>query len=337
MKNSGFIVVILFGAAALSCKVDPNKAFKEAVLKYKKGESQNFSDLEKYFIKSVSDEELLISDYEIDGNILFTQSRGHLNIFLPVKKKFILQKNIKVKSLDVNDKYGVISSGKKIYLYNSEDEYKVFNPKNPGEIEQVLIYGNRIIYFSDMKTYYFNVMNRRSEMLVNKNFKPPYEKFYKVYLFKDAHYLGILLGTAGIYNLSIVDLKKEALIKENMRLSSYRLFFNNGTIYYLEGSAGQWKLVKYDLKKGSKDVLTSFDDIIDIIFTPDSVMIEKKKGIVAYNYNGLLYNTPFKYRLSGVSGNNIILKYKTVTYIADTDNVNMKLKQLNDELPGIFR
>ena len=232
-----------------------------------------------------------------------------------------------------------ISDGKKIEIYDLIENYKrnITPGGGKNQVKSIAVFADMVIYYAKNQLHTFEASTLTEGLLTGESFKPPYKKLYNVFLDKHDNFLSVLLGIAGSYYLSVVDMEKSRVQVKNIALSSSKFHMNDNKIYYIQGTSGNWKIYRYAVIDKSKKHLRTFKDLVDIEFTSKGYIFETSKGLFLSEYhNSKSVKIPFNYKLAGKCNNHISLKYNKNTYLVDIKSLIDNISYLKEVIPEII-
>jgi hypothetical protein len=326
----------------LQCAPDGEKRFASGVELYNNGRiPEAVNEFEAGImafvsIKSFSDPNIISCD-----NALYIRDAEIIKIIYPVKVKIKTTRDYNIVSFDPVLYRSAVTNSADIKIYDGEGSLKkIISPlenKNKN-IKSVLLDNNSIIYFIDSIIYTCNIDTGEAMTVTGQKFDCPFaDTFYSVKFYLSGKSLAAVIGMAGVYNLSIIDLDKNAVLIKNKEIASSKLFFSGDDIYYIIGKSGSWTLNHLSIKKNITVRISDFSDLVDVEFSNAGIMFENKLGVWFLKYDGdKPDNLPFRYELAGGCGGRSLLKYKDDSYAADMKIFQEKIDYLKNAAPQIF-
>jgi hypothetical protein len=333
-------IIILLCALFLSrCAAGPDKKLNEAIEQYLSDNTGGLQVLEREFIKNVSVDSVEIPGVQTNGNVLYTLKGNRINILYPSRLTLSLLEGDEVKMAYLTGEYCAIAGNTQLSIFDAGGGHIIDNAigDNVHPIRAIIILGDNVVYYRDKKLYTYNMVLKTSQQFIKDTFPPPYDKYFTVTLYKAGKLLGVNAGMAGSYNFSIIDLANEAVLVDNMSLSSSRIQMNGMYMYYITGKTGSWELVEYSLGQKKKKTIDSFNDLMDIGLAPEGYMYACKDGLYASEYGGKKTVIPFRYELAGTYRDMILLKYRDAWYVASMRKLLSSLNKVKERAPGLFK
>ena len=335
LKKIGIVICVLFFS---HCSLDPERKLNNAVDEYLAKGFRALQSLEHEFINYVSIDSVDAQHVNTNGNILYTLQENKIEILYPVQRKLSILDGTAVKHAYITRDYCVITDGIQLCIFNGEGSHK--NDETIGDkkhaIKSILITGDNIIYFKDQKLYLYNILLNTSEQFIKESFSSPFAQYYAVDMIKIDNRLGVLVGIAGLYNFSVVNLTNESSVLKNLPMTSSKLSMDAKQVYYMAGNAGNWELIQYSLEQKKKKSVEKFNDILDIELFPGAFVFENKSGLWAAEYGKDKIRIPFPFQVVGKYRDRLVLKSRELYYIVDMKKMLSCLMNIKARAPDLF-
>lgn len=322
----------------ISCKKDFKIALENAIRRYISGDKTAFADIEENFINTVSVLTIQMEKKIVLSKIALIRDKNSYEIIYPQSFK-IRKENLNIRIADYNDDIVALSDGLRIYVADGEGE--IVKTVKPGieasRIKDIVIIGNKIIYYFDEKLYYYNYRSDENGIHCNKKLSPPYAKYYKASLGRiDDNNISVVTGAGGLYYLYIYNSALGEIWNKKYKVSTPKLLCLDNSIYMVKGNAGNWKLVKLDLFNKSEKVIDSFSNISDIELIPEGYLYHIGETLWYKNFMGNKFKIPFKYSINGIINNHAVLKFHNRLFVINWKKMQRKLRHFMAVMPEIF-
>ena len=335
LKKIGIFICVLFFS---HCTLDPDKKLNNAIEEYLAKGFRALQSLEYEFINYVSIDSVEAQHLNTNGNILYTLYENKIEILYPVKRNLSILDGAAVKHAYISKDYCVITDGIQLCIFNGEGGHK--NDETIGDkkhsIKSILVTGDNIIYFKDQKLYLYNILLNTSEPFIKDSFPAPFAQYYAVDMIKIDNQLGVLVGIAGLYNFSVVNLTNESVVLKNLPMTSSKLSMDARQVHYMAGNVGNWELIQYSMEQKKKKSIEKFNDILDIELFPGAFVFENKNGLWASEYGKDKIRIPFPFQVVGKYRDRLVLKSREIYYIVDMKKMLACLMKIKARAPELF-
>jgi len=154
---------------------------------------------------------------------------------------------------------------------------------------------------------------------------------------KSGDFLAVNCGHAGVYSLSVVDLKsKKAAVKDFANASS-AFGLSEGTLACITGATGKWSLVGYDLGTKTKVPVRSFTSLRDASFAGEYAALTDETGvIVAHVRSKKLLRVPFEIGIAGSAGDRFLVSWEKEKRLVDPKAFFQGLERISAAAPSLF-
>lgn len=346
MKKQAIILLLFLApglfSVLLQCTPYAEKKFNSGSELYKKGEiARAGREFEAGVFSYMSKAAFSETGISSCGEALFIREDNMIKLIYPLEITIKAAGDFNIISYDAVSGRLAASNGIDINIYNQEGKAeKIISPaENDGDkVMAILLNKNNIIYFIDSVIYSCDINSAEAKSITEDKFYRPYkDPFHLVFLKKSGENLAVIIGIAGIYHLSVVDLNKNKTLIKDKTISASKIYLDNEYVYYISGQAGKWALNKISLKTKKSDSLAKLDDISDIEYSAEGLLYENSGGLWFYNYgNEEHQKIPFKYSLAGSYDAYPLLKYEDDTGIADMKIYLEKVGYLKENFPRLF-
>ena len=336
MPSMRFFFLLAIVCIVTSCG-NPEKKLQSLAEKYAAGDASTAEKIPGAFINAVSEVWFSSDGLTSNERILYYRSDTNMSVVYPEKKKLVMD-NIDSSSFEYENGVFAENSGRFLMINdlnrNAKKEIEFENDKTP--IRSVLIAGDTVIYYSGARLYSVDLASGKKDSYLKNDFPAPYPKYYSVKMTRSEKKICLLAGSAGSYNLSVIDTDSKSAPIKNTPASSSKLHLQGKYLYYIAGGTGAWELVKMDTSARTKAVVTKFNDLSDIELYGGCCLFENTRGLWSCNYEGKKIIIPFGYQLFGKVNGKALLKYGSRVYLADAGQVFEKAVKLKEKAPGLF-
>jgi|GEM_PF-6404575 len=328
------VAVLLF----ISCGKDAGEKYSGAVERYRSGEKSALADMEKYLVRAVSRERLDGKDTYCENGLLFSRKDNKLKILYPRRVSITLESADmdRIRSMDEDNL--VLCDGLNCRIYDSGGSETASIPGGEGkeEITAAAVHGGLVYFLRDKKMFVHDPAAGTNETLTGESFSAPYEKYYAGRMLFVGDRLCLVLGIAGSYNISIIDLAKRSVPARNIPAASSKVHMDDQFLYYVSGTTGAWSLVRRRIADGKPETLMSLKNLVDLEIVTGAAVLETKTGLSVASTDGKEIKVPFKYGLKGSANGLALLEYDGDIYAADAAMLYGMLKELEVSVPGLF-
>ncbi|GEM_PF-3261078 len=171
----------------------------------------------------------------------------------------------------------------------------------------------------------------------SESFPPPFSGGrYTVRLCSRGGLLVLVVGAAGQYNLSAVDLARGAVVFKNKQAASSKLLLHDKHIYYISGGSGAWSLCRLSWDGRERREIAAFPSLVEIEIFPEGVVFEDKKGVCIKEYSAKIMRLPFSYALHGGIGGYGLIEHRGALHVIEARRFFRGIERLRAMLPELF-
>jgi hypothetical protein len=330
MNARNFIITLSLMVVSLNpgaCMLNPDWKLTHAVDQFRDGSESSTADIASALIESATVDELDIPGLRSNGNVLYTMDTAEMTIQYPDRNTFTLTEGGEIKHLDRSSDYTVISDEIQMAVFNSDGSHRqdetAGDAKNP--ISSLVIAGDSVLYYKNNSIYNYNIIHHVSET-----------KDYTVHMTVKHDKLIVIVGIAGLYYGSLINLENQSVIIKNISMASSHYHLGTNALYYMGGNTGNWQLICLALNTKSKKTIDRFSDITDIHLAAGGYVMENNAGLWAASYGAPAIHIPFTYELSGVYRDRVILTYRGASHIIDMKKFITDLTSMKQTIPALF-
>ncbi len=176
---------------------------------------------------------------------------------------------------------------------------------------QYILQGDRLLYRTDDGT-----VTRVLDVPVTG--LSPSQATCRAFVQKSGDFLAINCGNAGVYSLSVVDVRQKKLLCKDVPNASFRFSSSGDSIAYITGASGSWSLIRMNIACRETKAVCRFSGLEDIAFAGEYICIyEKGKAQIGELKSEKFYNFPEGYDLRGAVGGDFLMKYNNTAYLLD--------------------
>ncbi len=346
IKMYGQVVIsLLFFISILSiqCTPDAEKKINSGIELYNKEEVANAkeeleSGLFAFSSKNTLDDNPKIS---IGYNVIYKRHEDSLIINYPIKVEINIDKNYKIIYYDPDSKRLVLSNGIDINIYNNEGlltKVIATSIDDKNKVKSVILINDKLLYFREKRVYVYDYATNNHKLLTKERFFCPVKGSYYIIKFhKTKSAIAIIIGMAGVYNMSVLDTIDSSILLKNHRISSSKLLFNDDNIYYITGKTGKWTLRKISIRSKKRTKLLEFDDLLDVEFSDAGFLYENRNGLWLYDYSSKKpEKIPFQFELAGICNGRPLIKNRGKIYPVNMKIFIDKIAYLKRVTPALF-
>jgi len=321
-KNFPYSAAILFFLTAFlqftNCSKTPDEKFDITLKKLSEGDAAAARQISELLLLAVSPQTFSGNEIYCDTEILWEKSGGSIDVLYPKKGSFKLQSDGMNRVRAVDHDNAVFSDGVDIFIFAWDGKLKK-RIKAGTKHEQVLalaVSGGTTYYFKNNKIYSASE-NSDEKLFIKNTFIPPYSKLFNSYMYTNGNTLGLLLGVAGSYHFSAIDIEKQRVIAANIRMASSKLYLMEDSVLYMSGSTGNWNLSRFTFKTGAKKDYQRYKDIEDVEIFQNEIIIKNSSVSYIGSAGKKDYAMPNEYHFRGACGPLALIKYGNVFYGAE--------------------
>jgi len=329
-----------------SCSRTPAEQFEDAVKSYQKGENRDkgFAEIQNKLLQYASSKVFTAKGIEHTDTFVYGKKNGTCEVLYPPELSFPVSKDHMVAYYDRETKRIACSDGHAVKVYDENggtagevapEEKK----KKIIDVASVIVYKDNLIFYRDGRLM-GNLLQTESvrPFLEKQSFPPPFSNMpFNVMMERSGDLVSVNVGNVGMYNVSVIDLKKREILLKNRRVSSMRTRLCGNTLYHIAGDTGIWKLVRYTIKEKKSEVLVSFREILDVELFDSGCVVMKKDSVELMDYTEkrfvpLIFPIVFKGRCDGL----MLLDDNGKHMLADFRKIYEKLTYLETAIPAFF-
>jgi hypothetical protein len=274
-----------------------------------------------------------------DGNVLWKQSANAVKVLYPQQADFELLTGEMNLMRYAGPEDMIFSDGMDIFVFDWKGSLK--NRFSAGEeknaVEAISLHGSDIFFYRNSRVYRCPARSSSPELFVNDTFKPPYSGYFNAAFFQKGKILGLLLGIAGDYCFSSIDMESGRVINSNIRMASSKLSLREDGALYIYGSTGNWFLARFTFSSGRRELLQQYRDLVDVDVFDNMLIAEDGNGLWILRPGGEHHNIPFAYELKGACGRYAVMKYGASLYCVDVESFYDRILKVEEAMPDIFR
>ncbi len=279
---------------------------------------------------------------ECGQNFLYLHKKGQLSVFYPESVTFPLPDEWTALAFDPASRGIAVTDGKTIRVLDQRGKVrKEFPPYDSakGRVTGLSLSGNRLVSYRDEVVRVADI-EKGEEKKPAKGVKlpPPSTGLAPgAFIEQSGDRIAVSIGNIGTYNLSVIDLQKDAFLLKGKPVSSKRYYFAGESVTYVGGTIGRWAIVRLALPQGAPETFLQFGDAVDVEIFRDGAALLKNSGLWMLNYGTrAVTRVPFDYSLVGRCGDNIVIHYGEAIAVADFRTFMDSVERVKKELPDLF-
>ena len=328
MLNKGFsysVVVLFFLAAFLqftNCSKTPAEKFDIALKKISEGDVQAVKQIEGLLLEAASPQTFSSGEIYCDTEILWEKNGGSIDIVYPKKGSFKMQNGGMNSMRAIDDNNAVFSDGADIFIFAWDGKLKKrikAGAKNESILALAVSKGS-VYYLKNSKIYSISE-NNDEKLFIKESFIPPYSKLFNSYMYTKGNTLGVLLGVAGSYHFSAIDIEKQKVIATNIRMASSRLYLREDSVLYMSGNTGDWALSRFTFGTKTRKDYQRYREIEDVEIFQNEIITKNSSGIRIGSAGKKDYAMPNEYQFKGACGPLALIKYGNAFYGVDPEKL----------------
>ncbi|PKL38578.1 MAG: hypothetical protein CVV44_11915 [Spirochaetae bacterium HGW-Spirochaetae-1] len=333
------VAAVMFAVLLLiTCGNNAGEKYSKAVERYRSGEKSALADMEKNLIRAVSRERLNGKGTYCENGLLFLRKDNKLKILYPREVSITLESADmdRIRSMDEDNLVLCDGLNCRIYDRGGSETASITGGEGKEEITAAGVHGGLVYFLRNKKMFTHDPVAGTNDPLTGDSFSPPYEKYFAGRMLFVGSRLCLILGAAGSYNLSVIDLEKNAPIVKNVSAASSKVYMDDRFVYYVSGTSGSWSLARRRIADGKPETIMSLKNLIDIEIVTGAAVLETKTGLSVANPDGKEIRVPFNYGLKGSAKGLALLEYDGDIYAVDAAVMYGMLKELQESVPGLF-
>lgn len=326
-------MIMMIAFCMFGCTPRTERELNNAIEAYRNNENGACERIEKAIIMKVMEKEFNSHIITANNRIAYVVENSNIIVKYPFERVVKIKYADAIKHISISKNAVIYSDGSFVKVMNSQyKKGKVIYTKKDA-IQAVWTGTDSFIFFSNGNVYYMDKTNESPSLLLKESFNSPYPKYYNVRLTYKNGRLCIVIGVAGIYYCSMIDIETKKVLFKNLPSSAARYAIVGNKFYYLEGSTGQWNLNRYDITKKSKKKIDTFKSLHDIQILSTGYIFKTNKELYISNYDQL-YVIPYKYTIVDTVGDYIIMHYANRTYIIPFAKLYKEIHTVQSIIPN---
>lgn len=146
----------------------------------------------------------------------------------------------------------------------------------------------------------------------------PSQATHRALMLKSDDFVAVNCGHAGVYSLSVVDVKQKKLLCKDLPNASFRFGLWSESLFYIVGASGNWSLIRMKFAGRETKMVCRFSVLEDIAFANEYICVfERGKAQIGRMEFEKFYDFPEGYDLIGAAGNDVLMKYNNRAYLLD--------------------
>lgn len=332
MKKGLFIGTAIAGAALFfACGSGTEKKFEAALAKYceSRSESDRSGAIQRLVEHALRREFPLASVAE--NGAVYVREKNALRFLWP--KSFPIHQREEFRFIGADLSTGAVGFSHKneIALFDGSGD-SVFSGNLPGSGDVMamafshdghyILHGNRLVHRAVDGT-----VTQVLDIPVTGSL--PSQATCRALMVKSGDFIAVNCGHAGVYSLSIVDVRQKKLMAKDVPNASLRFGFWDGSIAYVTGGAGNWALMRMDVLTKKNEIIRRFTSIDDIAFAEKfACAIEKGALLVGNLESQEFYWSADAVDMQGVAGDCFLLKKNNVALLVGAATLFDGLKKV---------
>lgn len=336
-------ILILFVGIALftaGCSKNSNKELKAAIESYRNNENGALERIQQALINSCTLSEYDDQSIRSHGRVVYTVRSNSLKTIIPEKHEITLPVQFPVDSMsiDVSKNYIGIMDGKALLVFNEAAEMgqPIIIGDEKEKVTDLLLNDNYIYFYKEYRLHVYDFKNEKHYLASNDTFLAPYPKLYSTSLKRNNDKVCLVIGMAGSYYISIINIVNKSVLQKNIMAASSKCMLLSDKLYYIEGGAGNWDIVSYQFDKKSKIKVSHFNDISNIHVGRTGYFSENKKGLYYAIYGQKQRKVPFKISIVEIGESFLLVKMNNRIHLVDSEKLFVSLDDLARQIPDIY-
>ncbi len=222
-----------------------------------------------------------------------------------------------------------------IFIYHDGELVKTV--EHDDDILAITLKTGSVFFYSAKKLHRYTLEEDSSSLVVEASFSPPSDlKEYRSCLHLHGNRLILTVGIAGIYNISVINLKTGDITIHNQRVATWKIHTVDDGIFVVSGSSGSWTLKKISYSGKTMETIHSFSSLHDIFLMDGMYLVNTPDGIMFSNYEKSLHFFPFTFGLQCATPDYLFIRTAKSQYLLDAKEMKKVLTRLRKETPELF-
>ncbi|MBN1499989.1 MAG: hypothetical protein JW982_07535 [Spirochaetes bacterium] len=344
-KTDKILIAAVLLLLSSGCRKSPEELYQNAVEKYKSSK-----DLEaKIFLTQSllqnssfhTTSKFARQDFIEYQNCVY--SIDEKKLYLENSSSFAPEGEIAFAAFSQSENLLVLSDGFSLDFKTFDDQKTINSVKVADDevsIDGLSILEKNIFYFYKRNIFKYDFMEGKSiKLFADETFSPPFSKnIFITNIIQIGAYIGVTVGNAGSYNLSLMNSATGKIIRKNVKTASGQMKFYNNQIFYITGATGKWKIESYNLSDGNTSTLIEFKQLKDIRFSGDYIFICEDDYYYIFDMTQNLKLPVFRdIPIEDFRSTYIVLKYMDSYYFCNTDALFSNLAKIQIDIPGFLK
>ncbi len=341
-------VIALCAAAAVTCSIagcgnNFDRKINRGIGLYREGKlKEGEQEIAVNILRRAARFSMKYRHVECGQNFLFLHKKGQLSVFYPESVTVSLPDEWTALAFDASSRGIAVTDGKTIRVLDHRGKVrKEFPPYDnaKGRVTGLSLSASRLVSYRDEIVRVTDLEKGEEKKPVKGVKLPPPSTGLApgAFIEVSGDRIAISIGNIGTYNLSVIDLQKDAFLLKGKPVSSKRYYFGGDAVNYVGGTTGRWTIVRLALPQGPPETLLSFGDAVDVELFREGAALLKNSGLWIFNYGArALTRVPFDYSLVGRCGDNIVVHYGEAIAVADFRTFMDSIERVKKELPDLF-
>lgn len=333
--------LIALGVALLvsGCGKTPQQSLEKAIRLYQEGDVAQMGVIRENLLAASAQTAIDANSAASDGRLLYRQGDDQVTVLYPHAGKMTATGMRGITAFDVNDRHMAWTDGDTLHVSGAglAGMKSAAVGEVKGKVLALAVLDAGVIFYKKNMLYLHDYEQNSATLFLHEEFPVPYARYYTVRLSRWNNLVAVLTGSAGSYYLSLVDTIDRSIPVKNLTLASSKFYVSADTVYYMQGSSGNWELTGYALPGKNKKTVRRFSELSDIDLGAAGYLYDDGRGLKAGGYDGSPeIALPFPYILAGSCGDRILLQYESKIYPVDLTQLLGNLATLQAGIPGLF-
>ncbi|MDY6934543.1 MAG: hypothetical protein SVZ03_10025 [Spirochaetota bacterium] len=340
----GYLLYVCLLPLVMSrCTPNSERILNTGIKRFEQGETAKaITMIEKGIIDSVTIKHFSTTNLSCSNNLIYYRNNDYLKIAYPHEMDIMINNNsINLCYDPVLQRVGLLN-GMNADIFNMKGALVKdvpLNQANGKEVKAIALLNDKLYYYCNRRIYFTGLHSNNAGRLVKDRFSPPFSPslFYLVQLQTNNNKLAIIVGIGGSYNMSVIDLSNSSIMLQNWKISSSKISFQEGYLYCITGSTGNWTLRRISIYTKKRNILLAFNNLIDLELTPSGIIYENNDGLWIMNYsNKRPVRLPFRFKLAGRYLEHLLIRNDNGFYLIDMNKFLDIITYLNSKIPSLF-
>ncbi len=223
-----------------------------------------------------------------------------------------------------------------IFIYHDGELVKTV--EHDDDILSITMDTGNVYFYSAKKIYRYTLEDDTSSPVVDASFSPPSElKEYKSCLHMHGNRLILTVGIAGIYHISVINLKNGDITIHNQRIATWKIHTVDDGMYVVSGSTGSWTLKKISYSGKTIENINTFPVLHDIHMVKGMYLVNTPDGTFFSYYEKPMHFFPFTFNIQCATPGYLLISGKKSSYLLNQEEMRKVLTRLMKETPELFK